>query len=70
MDSEDCLNTLVSLDPMVFFLEKEWNHGCVVVMNMKNIWNKVHFSINSRAQPFGRNQNAHHHPTHRIPYHG
>ena len=43
MDSEDCLNTLVSLNPMVFFLKKEWNHACVVVMNVENIWNKVHF---------------------------
>ena len=43
MDSEDRLNTLVSLNPMVFFLKKEWYHGCVVVMNMENVWNKVHF---------------------------
>ena len=23
-----------------------------------------------QGQPFGRSQNAHHHPTHRIPFHG
>ena len=42
MDGQDRLNTIVSLNPTVFFLKKERNHGGMIIMNMDDIWNKVY----------------------------
>ncbi len=58
MDGE-LVYTLSKLESMVFSLEG-MDHGCVVAMNMENIWNKVHFFPSTPRAAIWKKPATHH----------